>query len=69
MKQATKPAPVEILYRDPRDSAFVFTSYETGQRYRITVLAGDVVRVDGVEELGRAPRGIQLADTRRGSWR
>ncbi len=48
------------LYRDPRDQAFVFTSYETGQRYRITVIAGDLVRANGVQELGRAIRGVRL---------
>ena len=48
------------LYRDPRDQAFVFTSYETGQRYRITVIAGDVVSTSGVQELGRVRRGIRL---------
>jgi hypothetical protein len=49
------------LYRDPRDQAFVFTSYETGQRYRITVLAGNVVQASGVQDLGRAVRAIRLA--------
>ena len=48
------------LYRDPRDQAFVFTSYETGQRYRITVITGDLVRASGVQELGRSTRGVQL---------
>ena len=28
------------LFRDPVDGAAVFTSYETGRRYRVTVLAG-----------------------------
>ncbi|MEU8234666.1 trehalase family glycosidase [Actinoplanes sp. NPDC048967] len=47
------------LYRDPRDGAYVFTSYATGHRYRITVLAGDPA-VAGVELLGTGDRHLDL---------
>ena len=52
------------LYRDPRDGAFVFTSYETGGRYRVTVLRGEIATVSGAQGLGETPRGVQLADDR-----
>jgi len=45
------------LYRDPVDGAYVFTSYETGRRYRITVLSGQV-RADGTQALGVADREL-----------
>jgi hypothetical protein len=45
------------LYVDPVDGAPVFTSYETGRRYRVTVITGglDVV---GAETLGEASRWV-----------
>lgn len=49
------------LYLDPVDGAHVFTSYETGRRYRITVLAGAPRRTGGVEALGTADRFLDLA--------
>ncbi|WP_433537912.1 amylo-alpha-1,6-glucosidase [Micromonospora sp. CA-249363] len=49
------------LYRDPVDGSHVFTSYETGRRYRVTVLAGVLHRTDGVEALGTADRSLALA--------
>ncbi|MFI5927739.1 amylo-alpha-1,6-glucosidase [Micromonospora sp. NPDC051543] len=49
------------LYRDPVDGSHVFTSYETGRRYRVTVLAGALRRADGVEALGTADRSLDLA--------
>ncbi|MGX6600669.1 amylo-alpha-1,6-glucosidase [Micromonosporaceae bacterium Da 78-11] len=48
------------LYRDPVDGAYVFTSYETGRRYRVTVLAG-VVTAAGLERLGDGGRHLDLA--------
>ncbi|MFY1620374.1 amylo-alpha-1,6-glucosidase [Micromonospora sp. WMMD736] len=49
------------LYRDPVDGSYVFTSYETGRRYRVTVLTGALRRADGVEALGTADRSLDLA--------
>lgn len=49
------------LYRDPVDGSYVFTSYETGRRYRVTVLTGALRRADGVEALGTADRFLDLA--------
>ncbi|WP_027342029.1 amylo-alpha-1,6-glucosidase [Hamadaea tsunoensis] len=47
------------LYRDPADGAYVFTVYETGRRYRITVLAGTPL-VLGEQSLGAAERCLAL---------
>ena len=45
------------LYHDPVDDTFVFTSYETGRRYRVTALAGSLA-AHGVQELGEAERTV-----------
>ncbi|WP_034261591.1 amylo-alpha-1,6-glucosidase [Actinospica robiniae] len=47
------------LYRDPVDGAFVFTSYETGRRYRLTVLRGEASIVGG-QALGAAARSVTI---------
>ena len=50
------------LYRDPIDGAHVYTLYETGRRYRITVVAGALAATAGVQALGAAERALQLPD-------
>jgi len=52
------------FFTDPVDGSHVFTSYETGRRYRITVLAG-VVEAHGDQHLGSAVRGVTISG---GSW-
>jgi glycogen debranching enzyme len=47
------------LYSDPVDGSYVYTSYETGRRYRITVLAG-VAAVEGDQALGTAVRSVTV---------
>ncbi len=47
------------LFTDPLDEAHVFTSYETGRRYRVTLLHG-ASDVDGAEALGAAQRSVLL---------
>jgi glycogen debranching enzyme len=54
------------LFRDPVDGAAVFTSYETGSRYRITLISGSW-RVEGSEALGVARRAVVLGDDA-GAW-
>ncbi|GAA0538342.1 trehalase family glycosidase [Paractinoplanes ferrugineus] len=60
------------LYRDPRDRAFVFTAYETGRRYRVTVLGATSatgatsVTGAGAELLGAGERHLDLPAG--GSW-
>ncbi|MBB3157323.1 hypothetical protein FHS07_001007 [Microbacterium proteolyticum] len=48
------------LFRDPRDGSAVFTSYETGCRYRVTVIRGSL-RIEGAESLGTASRAVTVA--------
>jgi glycogen debranching enzyme len=51
------------LFRDPVDGAFVFTLYESGRRYRLTVLSGSATAF-GLETLGETERGVALE----GEW-
>ncbi|MCL8026918.1 amylo-alpha-1,6-glucosidase [Nocardioides bruguierae] len=47
------------LFDDPVDDAPVFTSYETGRRYRVTLLEGSC-EVTGSGVLGETPRSVLL---------
>ncbi|TMS00656.1 amylo-alpha-1,6-glucosidase [Nonomuraea basaltis] len=47
------------FYRDPVDGSYVFTVYQTGCRYRITLLSGQAEHL-GAQALGTAERGIVL---------
>jgi len=49
------------LFTDPVDGAIEFTSYETGRRYRVSMLNGSA-RVGGDEALGIAERSVLLGD-------
>ncbi|KMS76181.1 glycogen debranching protein [Streptomyces viridochromogenes] len=48
------------FYREPGTEAYVFTSYETGRRYRITLLSGTVTEASGTQALGGADRGVTI---------
>ncbi|MEJ2858555.1 MULTISPECIES: amylo-alpha-1,6-glucosidase [unclassified Saccharothrix] len=54
------------LFFDPVSSAHVFTSYETGHRYRVTVLSGTAHR-SGAWSLGTAERAIVVGGDG-GAW-
>ncbi|MGA5451740.1 amylo-alpha-1,6-glucosidase [Streptomyces umbrinus] len=56
------------FYRDPVDGTHVFTSYETGRRYRITVLSGTVADVSGAQALGAGDRGLTVTADADGPW-
>ena len=56
------------FYRDPVADAHMFTSYETGRRYRITVLSGVVADVSGTQSLGGADRGLTVTTDLDGAW-
>ena len=56
------------FYQDPVDGAYVFTSYETGRRYRVTVLSGVVSDVSGGQALGSAERGVTIGAKAGGTW-
>ncbi|MFF7645278.1 amylo-alpha-1,6-glucosidase [Streptomyces canus] len=65
---ALTPFSGTYFYRDPVDGAHTFTSYETGRRYRITVLSGTVAEVSGSQALGAGDRGLTVAAEADGSW-
>ncbi|KTR90780.1 glycogen debranching protein [Microbacterium testaceum] len=47
------------FFCDPLDGAYVFTSYETGRRYRVTSLSGSLVAA-GAEALGQSVRALTV---------
>ncbi|HZP53543.1 amylo-alpha-1,6-glucosidase [Actinocrinis sp.] len=66
-ESALTPFSGTYLYRDPVDGAHVFTSYETGRRYRVTLLAGDAAQVTGAQRLGTGERALHLSESS-GLW-
>jgi glycogen debranching enzyme len=48
------------FFQDPVDGSAVFTSYETGRRYRITALSGTVTAT-GAQSLGVGERSVLVA--------
>ncbi|MFG3721537.1 amylo-alpha-1,6-glucosidase [Streptomyces massasporeus] len=55
------------FFRDPAADAHVFTSYETGRRYRVTVLSGTVTDA-GTQSLGGGHRGLTMTAETNGAW-
>ncbi|MFF7051714.1 amylo-alpha-1,6-glucosidase [Streptomyces griseorubiginosus] len=66
--QSLTPFSGTYFYRDPVADAHIFTSYETGRRYRITVLSGTVTEVSGAQALGAGDRGLAVTAGADGSW-
>lgn len=58
---ALTPFTGNYMFQQPDDGALVFTSYETGRRYRITVIEGHF-DVTGTEALGAAKRALKMRD-------
>jgi hypothetical protein len=56
------------FYDDPVDGSSVFTSYETGRRYRVTVLSGEAADVSGAQALGAGDRGLTVTAGPGGTW-
>ncbi|WP_406337782.1 trehalase family glycosidase [Streptomyces sp. NBC_01620] len=56
------------FFRDPAADAHVFTSYETGRRYRVTVLSGAVAEAAGAQSLAGSDRGVVTTAVADGSW-
>jgi hypothetical protein len=56
------------FFHDAAAGAHVFTSYETGRRYRVTVLSGTVTDTSGSQALGSAERGLTVAADADGPW-
>ncbi|MEU9629367.1 trehalase family glycosidase [Streptomyces luteogriseus] len=65
--QTLTPFSGTYFFRDPAAGAHVFTSYETGRRYRVTVLSGSVTDA-GTQTLGGGHRGITLTAEANGAW-
>ncbi|MFJ8109390.1 amylo-alpha-1,6-glucosidase [Streptomyces sp. NPDC096132] len=66
--RALTPFTGTYFYRDPVDGSYVFTSYETGRRYRVTVLSGVVDDVVGSQAIGETERGLTIAAGADGGW-
>ncbi|MDT0541141.1 MULTISPECIES: MGH1-like glycoside hydrolase domain-containing protein [Streptomyces] len=67
-EQTLTPFTGAYFFRDPVDGAYVFTSYETGRRYRITALSAGAVGAFGAQDLGSAERGLAIAAENGGVW-
>jgi hypothetical protein len=55
------------LFQDPIDGSAVFTSYESGRRYRVTALRGQL-RIEGSEALGESERAVVVHDDGGDGW-
>ena len=55
------------LFTDPIDGSAVFTSYESGRRYRVTALRGEL-RIEGSEALGESARAVVAGGDAGGAW-
>lgn len=66
--RALTPFSGTYFFRDPAADAYVFTSYETGRRYRVTVLSGTVTDTAGTQALGSGDRGLVLTAPADGGW-
>src|SRR5450631_84674 len=64
---ALTPFAGTYFYRDPVDGSFVFTVYQSGRRYRVTLLAGAAIDVVGDQAVGSSERALTVAQTR-GAW-
>jgi glycogen debranching enzyme len=65
--QTLTPFTGTYFYRDPVDGAYMFTSYETGRRYRVTVLSG-VGEASGDQALGSGDRALTINPDAGGVW-
>ncbi|MFF4209552.1 amylo-alpha-1,6-glucosidase [Streptomyces sp. NPDC001796] len=66
--EALTPFSGTYFFHDPAADAHVFTSYETGRRYRVTVLSGTVARRAGGQALGTGERGLVTTAGANGTW-
>ena len=67
-EHALTPFTGEYFYPDPADGGYTFTSYETGRRYRITVLAGRVSDVAGAQALAETDRAVTVTGDGAAPW-
>ncbi|MFF4398650.1 trehalase family glycosidase [Streptomyces sp. NPDC001480] len=66
--RALTPFSGTYFFHDPAADGHVFTSYETGHRYRVTTLSGTLAEVAGAQALGGAHRGVVVAADADGAW-
>jgi hypothetical protein len=66
--RALTPFTGAYFYPDAADGGYTFTSYETGRRYRISVLSGRVSEVFGAQALGTADRRLTVTGNDAGAW-
>ncbi|WP_030991300.1 amylo-alpha-1,6-glucosidase [Streptomyces sp. NRRL WC-3744] len=66
--QTLTPFSGTYFFRDPAADAHVFTSYETGRRYRATVLSGTGAHTAGGQALGSGDRGLVTTAGADGTW-
>ncbi|MFF3909608.1 amylo-alpha-1,6-glucosidase [Streptomyces sp. NPDC001848] len=66
--QTLTPFSGTYFFHDPAADAHVFTSYETGRRYRVTLLSGTVADTAGTQALGGADRGLAVTAQADGAW-
>ncbi len=66
--RALTPFSGTYFYAEPGTAAYVFTSYETGRRYRLTVLSGTVTETTGAQALGGGDRGVTVGTDGGGVW-
>jgi hypothetical protein len=56
------------FFHDPAARAHVFTSYETGRRYRVTLLSGTIAEPAGDQALSSSDRGLTVTAQAGGTW-
>lgn len=56
------------FFHDPAARAHVFTSYETGRRYRVTLLSGTLAEPVGDQALSSSDRGLTVTAQADGAW-
>ncbi|MEU6181849.1 amylo-alpha-1,6-glucosidase [Streptomyces coeruleorubidus] len=66
--QVLTPFSGTYFFHDPAADAHVFTSYETGRRYRVTTLSGRIAHTAGAQSLGGGDRGLALTAAADGGW-
>ncbi|MFI6850827.1 amylo-alpha-1,6-glucosidase [Streptomyces sp. NPDC050416] len=66
--QVLTPFSGTYFFHDPAADAHVFTSYETGRRYRVTLLSGRIAHTAGAQALGAGDRGLAVAAAADGEW-
>ncbi len=64
---ALTPFAGTYFYRDPVDTSFVFTVYQSGRRYRVTLITGTVIDVIGDQSVGSSERALTVTDAD-GGW-